>query len=74
MPDSLRYLCQNTVKARHWAKHGDVAPKSVGLSTVQNAAKAENQRLMQERISQLSGKESQGTGITFKSGNKFFYG
>ena len=74
VPDSLRYLCQNTVKARHWAKHGDVAPKSVGLSTVQNAAKAENQRLMQERISQLSGKESQGTGITFKSGNKFFYG
>jgi hypothetical protein len=71
VPDSIRYLCQNSVKPSHWAAPQGIKKQVV---SVQDQVKAENQRLMAERLKQLGSLSATATeSVSYRRGNKFFY-
>jgi hypothetical protein len=74
VPDSIRYLGQNTVKPRHWQAATGNAPPSTAPPTLKDQAATENQKLMAERLQSLGMTSATPQGTTYKKGNKFFFG
>lgn len=71
--DGIRYLCQNTVKPRHWQQRGETQ-KVQPPSTLADAARVQNRKLMAERLESLGTTSAPVEAATYKSGNKFFFG